>query len=37
MKSLALSLMLLVILAGCGVKSDLAHPNDAYPRNYPVY
>lgn len=23
--------------AACGVKSDLSHPDSAYPRNYPVY
>lgn len=24
-------------IAACGVKSDLSHPDSAYPRNYPVY
>lgn len=24
-------------MAACGVKSDLSHPDSAYPRNYPVY
>lgn len=24
-------------VAGCGVKSELRHPNPDYPRSYPVY
>ena len=26
----------LIVLAGCGVKSDLVR-NEGYPRDYPVY
>lgn len=29
-------ILCLILVAGCGVKSDLAHDKD-YPRNYPVY
>ena len=27
----------ILTVAGCGVKSDLARPDPAFPRNYPVY
>jgi len=37
MKSILLSLAVLVILGACGVKTDLTHPGDTFPRNYPVY
>ena len=29
-------ILCLILVAGCGVKSDLKHSDD-YPRNYPVY
>lgn len=29
-------ILCLILLAGCGVKSELAHSKD-FPRNYPVY
>ena len=29
-------ILCLIALAGCGVKSELAHDKD-FPRNYPVY
>ncbi|MDE6481541.1 MAG: lipoprotein [Alphaproteobacteria bacterium] len=37
MKQIILTLAALIILTGCGVKSDLARPGDSFPRNYPVY
>ena len=37
MKVICLSLIVMVMLAGCGVKSDLSRPGDTFPRNYPVY
>lgn len=37
MKRILLALTVLVVLAGCGVKTDLPRPGDTYPRNYPVY
>lgn len=26
-----------LIVAGCGVKSELVSPDSSFPRNYPVY
>ena len=37
MKKILLFVFVLTLVAGCGVKSDLAHPNPNYPRDYPVY
>jgi len=41
MKKLILLLILILVagymMAGCGVKSNLDHPNQDFPRNYPVY
>jgi len=37
MKKTILFLMLIIILAACGVKSELRHPNGGdFPRNYPT-
>ncbi|MCL1902353.1 MAG: lipoprotein [Alphaproteobacteria bacterium] len=36
--TLLFALCSLLFVAGCGVKSDLDHPNGKnFPRNYPVY
>ena len=38
MKKFTLLFVLCSLLAACGVKSDLGHPNGKeFPRNYPVY
>jgi hypothetical protein len=37
LKKIVLLFVLGIIVAGCGVKSDLQHPGgDAFPRNYPT-
>lgn len=39
MQKIILGLLFAVTLTitACGVKSELARPDDSFPRNYPVY
>ena len=39
MKKTLLGILLIITLAvsACGVKSELARPDESFPRNYPVY
>ena len=30
-------LMTVLIVSGCGVKSELARPDGSFPRDYPIY
>ena len=30
-------LLSVLIISGCGVKSELVRPDDGFPRNYPIY
>jgi len=34
---IAMLLMSVLAVSGCGVKSDLARPDSSFPRDYPVY
>lgn len=36
-KIIFLILGCMIILSGCGVKSELARPNSSFPRDYPIY
>lgn len=36
-KTIIILFVISVMVAGCGVKSALQHPNPDYPREYPVY
>jgi uncharacterized protein YceK len=37
MKKVILIVFAIILLAGCGVKTELDSASPTYPRNYPVY